>query len=59
MGKSTKMGAGGNIVSNNGNSSDNKYKSGGSGVGAQPIHIWRAKQKLASMCYINYRPCTK
>jgi|688.fasta_scaffold768173_2 hypothetical protein len=59
MSKSTKMGAGGNIITNNGNSGNIKYKSGGSGVGAQPIHIWRAKQKLASMCYSNYHPCKK
>lgn len=44
MSKSTKMGAGGNIITNNGNSNENKYTSGGSGIGAQPIHIWRAKK---------------
>jgi hypothetical protein len=50
MSKSTKMGAGGNIITNNGNSIKNKYTPG-SGVGAQPTNIWRAKQKLSIMCF--------
>ena len=50
MSKSTKMNAGGNIVTNNGNSNYNKYISG-SGVGAQPIEIRRAKRRLSLMCF--------
>jgi hypothetical protein len=50
MSKSTKMGAGGNIITNNGNSNENKYTSG-SGVGAQPANIRSAKQKLSVMCF--------
>jgi hypothetical protein len=57
MSKSTKMGAGGNIITNNGNSNENKYTS--SGIGAQPTNIWRAKQKLSVMCYTNYHTCKK
>jgi hypothetical protein len=54
MSKSTKMNAGGNIVTNNGNSNYNKYIPG-SGVGAQPIALMRAKRRLSLLCF----PCKK
>ena len=49
MSKSTKMGAGGNIITNNGNSNE-KYTSLSS-IGAQPTNIRKAKQKLSTMCF--------
>jgi hypothetical protein len=54
MSKSTKMNAGGNIITNNAQSNKNNYISG-SGVGAQPIALMRAKRRLSLMCF----PCKK
>jgi hypothetical protein len=58
MSKSTKMGAGGNIITNVPYNKFNKYTSG-SGVGAIPFSTWRKKRILTSFCFINYNMCKK
>lgn len=49
MSRCTKMGAGGNITTNNVNNIFNMYKSGAE-VGASSISAHRAKSRLASIC---------
>jgi hypothetical protein len=58
MSKSTKMGAGGNIITNRPYNKFNRYISG-TGVGAIPFSMWRTKRMLTPMCYNNYHKCKK
>ena len=46
----TKMGAGGNMITNSKSPFDNKYKPGGGGVGASTIANRRARDRSASIC---------
>ena len=48
--RSTKMNPGGNITCNGPTYLYNKYKPGGSGVGASSIANRRAKNRMASVC---------
>ena len=48
--RSTKMAAGGNVTCNKPTDIYNKYKPGGSGIGASTIANRRAKNRLATIC---------
>lgn len=48
--RSTKFAAGGNITTNSHQYLYNKYKPGGSGIGASSIANRRAKNRLATVC---------
>ena len=50
FGTGTKFGAGGNRITNNKSSFDNKYRPGGQGIGASTIANRRAKNRAASTC---------
>lgn len=51
--RSTKFAAGGNITCNSSTYLYNKYKPGGSGIGASSVATRRAKNRLATVCGAN------
>jgi len=54
--RTTLFSAGGNAICNKPQNVNNKYKPGGSGVGASSISNRRARNRLATTCESNCRP---